>query len=133
MKTRSYLRNFALFAGAALLSAGAMAAPMDDSIVTRSETIKYSVPEAHTAAGAAVLYRKLNDAAESVCRTPDDTALFFYSTESYATCYTKALRKAVRKVNIAGVTALYFENQASGGFASNLKQVTEEPEVVASR
>ncbi len=133
MNTRNYLRNLMLLAGATLLSAGAMAAPMDSSVVTRSETVKYSVPRAHTETGAAILYRKLNDAAENVCRTPDDPMLIFYSTDSYQSCYTNALHKAVRKVNIAGVTALYYENKASDRLAGNLKPGTVQTEVVASR
>jgi UrcA family protein len=133
MEIRNHLRNLALLAGAALLPAGAMAAPLNGSTITRTETVRYSIPEAHTAAGADALYRKLSDAASRVCSTSESDAPFFYAVNTYESCFTKALDKAVRQVNIANVTALYQENKANGRLASTTMPATEAPQVVANR
>ena len=42
MKISMNLRRLALLAGAALLSTGAMAMPAEETIVTETETVKYS-------------------------------------------------------------------------------------------
>lgn len=133
MKIRNHLRNLALLAGAALLSAGAMADTLNSSIVTKTETVKYSIPDARTATGAVALYRKLSDAAANVCTRPEPDGLSFYAANSYESCFTKALDKAVRKVGIHRVTALYLEHEANGRLASNAMPASEEPQVVANR
>jgi UrcA family protein len=136
MNIRNHLRNFALLAGAALLSTGAMADPFNSAVIKKTETIKYSAPEAHTAAGAAALYKRLSDAASQVCSATGADAAYYPAIDSYGSyesCFTKALDKAVRKVNITSVTALYLEHNSNNKLASTAMPVTEETEVLANR
>ncbi len=112
MKNQLNLRNTALLAGAVLFSIGAMAAPLDLA-VTKTETVKYSVPSATTADGAAALYRKLQETAARVCSDTDVTPADSFSADSYGSCVADALGKAVHQIGIPMVSAMHMQNLAT--------------------
>jgi UrcA family protein len=113
METRTNMRKIALLAGAALLSTGAIAAPIADAPETRSETVKYSVASTATPEGAAALYQKLRETAARVCGAADASS-WLYPAGSYETCVTDALDKAVRRVAIPVVTVMHVQSDHAG-------------------
>jgi UrcA family protein len=113
MENTINLRKLALLAGAALLSTGAMAAPIADAPVTRSETVKYSVASSTTPEGAAALYLKLHETAARVCGGADTASSWLYPAGSYEVCVEAALDKAVRRVAIPMVTAMHVQGVAA--------------------
>ncbi|MEJ0100149.1 MAG: UrcA family protein [Pseudomonadota bacterium] len=129
MKNPINLRNVALLAGAALFSIGAMAAPLDLP-VTKTETVKYSVPDAATVDGATALYHKLQETAARVCGDAELAAGDSFAADSYSSCFTNALGKAVQQVGIPMVSAMHMQSLASGKLTSN-KALSSE--TVASR
>lgn len=112
MKTVTGMKMSVLLIGAGLLSTGALAAPLQDSLLKRSETIQYKLPEASTEQGAAALYQQLRAAAERVCRedsVPDVWSSYMRETE--AACVDEALDKAVSRVGIASVSLLHMQSK----------------------
>jgi UrcA family protein len=109
MKSIDRTRAVLWVACATLFSSGASATPPpDDSVATRTETVKYLAAEAATPDGAAALYSRLQSAATRVCRDPlatsgrrmdDQTAL--------AACRREALDRAVADLGIATVATLH--------------------------
>jgi UrcA family protein len=133
METRNNLRKIALLAGAALLSTSAMAGPLKSGVVTRTETVKYSLPKATTMEGAAALYQKLNEAAARVCSEGDGKTAWMYTVDSLESCISNALDKAVQHVGMPMVTALHQQNAADARLARSGKEVSRKPETIASR
>lgn len=112
MKTVTGMKASALLIGAGLLSTGALAAPLQDSLLKRSETIQYKLPEATTGQGAAALYQQLRAAAERVCREESVPAAWStYMREAEAACIDDALDKAVSRVGIASVSLLHMQSK----------------------
>ncbi len=107
-----------------------MAAPFDVPL-TKTETVKYSVSDATTAEGAAALYRKLQQTAARVCGDADVAAGDTFAVESYGSCVSDALGKAVQRVGIPMVLALHLQSVAGGKLTSSTKVQTSE--TVASR
>jgi UrcA family protein len=120
------LRKIALLAGAALLSSSAIAMPLG-AAVTRSETVKYSAEKAGTTEGATALYEKLHTAAVRVCVDAD-----LAPADSFESCVSDALDKAVLQVGIPTVSALHLQNLI-GAKLSSTKKVPAKRETVASR
>ena len=133
METRNNLRKIALLAGAALLSTSAMAGLHEDRIVTRTETVKYSLPKTTTAEGAAALYQKLNETAARVCGEGDAKAAWMYTADSLESCVSDALDKAVQHVGMPMLTALHQRNSPDSRMARIDKEASGKPETVASR
>lgn len=112
MKTVNGLKRTALLIGAGLLSTSALASPLQDNILTRSETIQYKLPEASTAQGAAALYQQLRAAAERVCREDSVPAVWSsYMREAEAACIDQALEKAVGRLGIASISLLHMQSR----------------------
>jgi UrcA family protein len=132
MEPRTNMRKLALLAGAALLCTGAIAAPIGDATVTRSETVKYSVTGATTPAGAAALYQKLHETAARVCGGADTASSWLYAAGSYQTCVSAALDKAVRRVAIPMVTAMHMHGTSGSELVAS-KVAADKPETIASR
>lgn len=130
METRSNLGKVVLLAGAALLSTGALATPIDDPVITATETVKYSVQELGTAPGARALYRKLRAAATRVCslRIPA-TRIPVVDRD----CAADALSKAVADVGNPLLIALHLEMQGGGRMAGAKAVPPGESETFASR
>lgn len=133
MENRLNLRKIALLAGAALLSTSAMAAPLMDGTVTRTETVKYSLSSAATPEGAAALYQKLHETAVRVCGEADPAAAWLYTPESLESCVSEALDKAVRRIGVPMITALHVQSVNDRKLASARKLVPAKTETVASR
>lgn len=110
MKSRLDLRVFALLAGAALLSTSAMASPLAEAVVTRTQTVQYSATAAATPVGATELYEKLHAAASKVCSDEGTGFASRYMETSYAECMNKALTKAVADVGSPVLTAVHLQN-----------------------
>lgn len=111
MKTFNRMRTSALLIGASLLCTGAMAAPLQDSILKRTETIQYKLPQANTEAGAAELYQQLRAAAERVCREDTVPATWSnYAREAEQACVEEALNKAVSRIGLASVSLLHMQS-----------------------
>jgi UrcA family protein len=132
METKLNLRNFALLAGAMLLSTGAMAAPFADGKVTKTETVKYSVPSSTTVEGAVSLYQKLQEAAARVCAEAEATA-YRYTTDSMESCVAGALDKAVVDIGIPMVSALHLQSLASAQKVTTAAAASKLVRAVASR
>jgi UrcA family protein len=98
-----------------------MAAPLSDAVVTRTETIKFSPGQALTADGAAVLYQKLQSAAQRVCQDVGDT-LAMQVSYTYASCVTDALGKAVDEIGIPAVSLLHVQETPAARMASLARQ-----------
>ena len=130
METRSNLRNLALLAGAALLSTGALATPVDEPTITETEVVRYSVPETATPQGARAFYRKLQAAAMRVCSATVPATRIPYVDRS---CAANALGKAVADVGNPLVIALHHEMQGDSRMAGTKRAAFAEPETVASR
>jgi UrcA family protein len=132
METRTNLRKFSLLAGAALLSTGAIAAPLGDAPVIRSETVKYSVAGTSTPAGAAALYQKLHETAARVCGGADTASSWLYPAGSFQSCVSDALDKAVRRVAIPMVTAMHVQGMGASGLVVG-RTAADKPETIARR
>jgi UrcA family protein len=130
METRNYLRNFALLAGAALLSTGALATPVLEPTVTESEIVKYSAPEAATPQGARMLYGKLQAAARRVCSGSVPASLIPHVDR---VCAAEALSKAVADVDNPLLIALHRESQGGSWMAVKPALPAAGPETLASR
>lgn len=110
MKTATVMRRGALLIGACLLSTGAMALPLQDSKLTRTETIQYKQSDASTESGAAALYQQLRAAAERVCREDTVPAAWeTYTREVQEGCVQSALDKAVGRIGLASVSLLHMQ------------------------
>lgn len=107
MKTVNAVKKVVLMAGATLaLGATAMA---DESMVTRTETVKYSRTEAATPAGAVKLYGALQVAASRACRERG-MPMSAYG-DSVDACKGAALSRAVADVKIDAVTAVFMQDK----------------------
>jgi UrcA family protein len=109
MKSRLNVYVMALLAGAAVLSTGAIASPLSERALQRSETVKYSPWKATTIEGATELYEKLHAAAAKVCSSDDRRFSVRDMQDSYDACTTKALGKAVARVHSPLLTALHIQ------------------------
>jgi UrcA family protein len=109
MKSRLNVYVMALLAGAAMLSTGAIASPLSERALQRSETVKYSPSKATTIEGAMELYEKLHSAAVKVCSSDDRRFSVRDMQDSYDACATKALGKAVARVHSPLLTALHIQ------------------------
>lgn len=132
METKLNLRNFALLAGAMLLSTGAMAAPLSDAKVTKTETVKYSVPSSTTVEGAVALYQKLQEAAVRVCAESEATA-YRFTSDSLDSCVSGALDKAVQDIGIPMVSALHLQSLAGSLKVTKAAPASKLARSVASR
>jgi UrcA family protein len=132
METKLKLRNFALFAGAMLLSTGAMAVSLTDAKVTKTETVKYSIPNSTTVEGAVALYQKLQEAAVRVCAESDATA-YRYTSDSLESCVSSALDNAVQDIGIPMVSALHLQSLANGQKVTKAAPASKLARAVASR
>ena len=110
MKSSLHVRRVALLAGAVLLSASAMARPLSDAVITRTEAVKYSVADVATSTGAADLYSKLQTAAAKVCSDTVDSYIVLDRQFTYADCMATALDKAVADVGSPMLTAVHMHN-----------------------
>jgi UrcA family protein len=79
-----------------------------DAIV-RERTISYSDLNLANPADAALLYSRLQNAADTVCGRYDIRALG--DTAQHAACAARALSDAVMRVNVASITALHAGNE----------------------
>lgn len=113
MKTKCNMGKAALLIGAVLLSTGAMASTIEDSVVIESEAVKYNVSEAATAVGATELYASLRAAARRVC-TGSFGKITLKSDAETAKCMSGAISNAVADVSIPAVTALYMQGKHGG-------------------
>ncbi len=132
METKLNVRNFALLAGAMLLSTGAMAAPLSDAKVTKTETVKYSISSSTTVEGAVALYQKLQEAAVRVCAESEATA-YRFTSDSYEGCVVSALDKAVQDIGIPMVSAMHLQSLASGQKLTKAAPASKLARAVASR
>jgi UrcA family protein len=103
----------ALLIGAVLLSTGAVASTIEDSVVTQSEQVKYSGAEAATAAGATELYASLRAAARRVCGETYSRSTVKVDAET-AKCRSGAIGNAVAYVSIPAVTAIHTKGKRGG-------------------
>jgi len=85
-------------------------APGSDALPQRR--VSYAGLNLDSAAGARMLLRRLEAAAEQVCERPDQRDLA--QQQRFHACYAQALADAVRQVNHRQLTVLY---QASTGSA----------------
>lgn len=109
MKIEAGMKKVVLMACATLsLGATAMAG---ETVVTRTETVKYSRAEAATPAGAVKLYGALQVAASRACRERGEP--LSGSGEAHAACKGAALSRAVADVQIDAVTAVYLQDTHS--------------------
>jgi UrcA family protein len=109
MKTESGKMKVVLFACATLtLGATAMAS---ETIVTQTETVKYSRTEAATPVGAVKLYGALRAAASRACT--ERGMPMSGSSDAHAACKGAALSRAVSDVKIDAVTAAYLQDNGS--------------------
>ncbi len=120
------LRKIALLAGAALLSSSAISMPLG-AAVTRTETVKYSAEKAGTTEGATALYERLHSAAVRVCLDAE-----LAPADSFESCVTDALDKAVLQVGIPTVSALHLQSLI-GAKLTTAKKLPAKRETVASR
>jgi len=104
----------ALFAGAMILSLGAMAEQQDASVSILKTTVKYNRTAASTPVGAAELYTTLNTAASRVC-VDSSGPLVAQGGATFANCRDAALSRAVSTVAIEAVTELHGKNDRSRG------------------
>jgi UrcA family protein len=112
MKSRINMCSIALLAGATLLSTGAMASPLSERVLTRTETVKYNPAKATTINGAAELYEKLHAAAAKVCSSDDRRFSALDMQDTYEKCTATALDKAVAKVHSPLVMALHLQGRS---------------------
>lgn len=98
----------ALFAGAMILSLGAMAEQQDSSVVVEKTTVKYNRASAATPVGAVELYTTLNNAASRVC--VDSSGPLVAQGALFAVCRDAALTRAVSHVGIDAVSDLHAKN-----------------------
>jgi UrcA family protein len=106
MKIENRMKNVVLIACATLsLGATAMAGEM---VVTRTETVKYSPTEAATPIGAVTLYSALRVAASRACS--ERGLLLSGYGDSYGTCKSAAISRAIADVHIDAVTAVYMQD-----------------------
>jgi UrcA family protein len=130
METRRNLCRLALLAGAALLSTGALATPIDEPTITEAEVVKYSVSEAATPVGAMALYRKLRAASLRVCSANvPATNIRFVDRD----CAADALEKAVADVGNPVLIALHLDMQGGGRAAGVEPAGPKGMETIASR
>jgi len=79
----------------------------------RSATVRFADLDTTTAQGAAVLYKRIKSAAESVCQDLEPGLLRLALKEQYASCIHLALGNAIVKIDRPAVTAY----AAAHGFA----------------
>ena len=94
----------------ATLSFGATAMA-DETIVTKTQTVKYSRAESATPAGAVKLYGALQAAASRAC-VEAGARLSGYG-DSHVVCKGAALSRAVADVQIDAVTAVFMQDTRS--------------------
>lgn len=92
-----------LVAAATIAICGATIAQADGAFVPRSVTVRFADLDTASAQGAAVLYRRLQSAAESVCRDLEP-GQELARRRVYANCIQTALGNAIVKVDRPAVT-----------------------------
>lgn len=93
-----------LIAVATLTASGITIASADTALEPRSETVRFADLDTSNVHGAAVLYRRIANAAESVCRDLKPGRQLALM-EPYAKCVHQAIGAAVIKVDRPAVTA----------------------------
>ncbi len=93
-----------LVAAATLATCSVTIAQADDAFEPRSVTVRFADLNTASAQGAAVLYRRLNIAAESVCQDLEP-GRELARMSAYANCMQTALGNAVVKVARPALTA----------------------------
>jgi UrcA family protein len=109
MKSRYTSPRILLLAGAMLFSSGAWSLPPpDDSVTTRSMTVKYDPAKVATTEGATALYGKLRQAASRVCADPSFPASRRFDDRfAHAACMKEALDGAIGHIASPMLTALH--------------------------
>ena len=108
MKNAIVMKKLVLLACATLAPGAATLA--DHSVVTRTETVKYSRSAAATAEGAVKLYGELRSAAARACR---DAGMPMAYGDSVDDCRDAALSRAIADVQIDALTAVYMQDTGS--------------------
>jgi UrcA family protein len=94
-----------LFASVPILTMNAFPAAAADSIVEKSEVVRYADLNLSSEAGARTLYQCIRRAARIVCIKPGDAARF--GNPNYRECIHKAVDDAVAKINQPTLYALH--------------------------
>jgi len=107
--TRKFLTAFVATTASALalsLAATAPARAADGDVEVSNYRVHFGDLKLDTAAGAKVLYTRLNDAAYLVCG-PDAELKDLVEMRAIERCQQRAIEKAVAQVNRPQLTALY--------------------------
>jgi UrcA family protein len=72
----------------------------------RSVIVRYAELDLSKPQGIAVLYGRIQTAAQRVCRA-DSSAYGLYDRANYSKCYRAAVERAVSQVNLLTLTALH--------------------------
>src|SRR5687767_5370209 len=115
MKSANRNQLVALLASATLFSGSAWSwSPSGETIVTRTETVKYDPARAATHEGAAELYLKLRQAAVRVCSDPTSSPGRLAGRTGLAACISDALANAVQDLGIPMVSVLHMSGAQPG-------------------
>ena len=98
------MKTFAL-ASIAMLSLIGMGSAYADDVSVPTTVVKYGDLDLTHAAGAAVLYQRLNQAARKVCAPLDIPQSAITKSEPYKACLSKAISGAVAKIDKPEFTA----------------------------
>jgi UrcA family protein len=120
--TRFCLTSLAALAAVAYGSA-CPAGPLDQ-YVTHSVKVSFADLNLDSQAGAATLYRRIQNAARQVCSPdPGDRAIQRY--RDWKSCYDTAVGNAVGKVNSPLLSALHSSKSPDQRLASNARPATQ--------
>lgn len=105
MKTTNYTQRVAMAAIAALCLATAAMGAHADELIPAARTVRYADLNLNTPAGAAVLYKRIRDAAEQVCG--DVHAPRLEEAAAAKACVARAVEAGVHAVNKVQLTEEY--------------------------
>ncbi len=112
------MKNLTTLAAVATLSVCSFTiAHADTGFEPRSATVRFADLDTTTAQGAAVLYKRIKSAAESVCKDLEPGRQLALK-ERYASCIHLALGNAIVKIDRPAVTAYAAARGFSPGEAS---------------
>ncbi len=111
MKLQGNAKGVLLLLGATMVGMSAWAAPPTETMVTKTQTVKFSRAAAQTPVGAVQLYGELRAAASRACRDAGTRPSMM--GEAYLACVDGAMGKAVGDVNIAAVSAIHLQTGKS--------------------
>lgn len=97
------MKNLTTLAAFAFAAAIVPIAQADTTYDARTETVQYADLETAGAPGAAVLFRRMNGAAQRVCSELQPRSLSLL--EKYEACVNRALANAVSSIDQPAVTA----------------------------